>query len=775
MIGDCGGSINVTIDPDLRKEDGENFIENFNIDADLATISTLENGLIQIDLGDFNQRGLDFITPYGHLDDNISEHSVNAVVIITNNGPFNGKLLKRCHIGNLVSAPIETQDEDKTVVVATEIYNFIGDNVQAEQDPMNPRKANITVITNPQTTTPQEEDSATGTTGSSASATLTIPFTVTAANYLRVWISAQIETITSVLFDGVPLNIITSKQNGGSDLQVLLYDLVNPNVGAHSLVITFNNPIKFSAGVNSYFNVDTGSPIDGISAGAIGTSDDPTDSVTTTLEGSLVQSIVGTTNNPTNFTQFGLWTVNNEVTVADRPGAISTRKALAPGLIANTYTLDVITPWAMIMVGIKGINVPTGGVQSVTDNGNGIVVVDNTDSANPVVKFVLAALITALLASSSFISGLIMVLLGDSTFLNGIALFLSGDSTFINLLTSNTLFQTNVNSFVSGGGNSSLLKSLQYLYIASRDTNAGTSDLPSGYVITNATTNRIYVPILRNGPSNTITNHRLRIFKNDFGSFYEESNFSITTAMLTQPSPSTSGNVQISWFTDNNFIYAIIKYTKTTATTYTAVDVIRFDLDGTYHPGDSKNISLQSGTTSGDTILWSGSSPNFSAIAACASAGSFFTTWKTSGGVNQFREYTISGTTYTLVNTYTYTPAGNRPDNCSSMNRDVATGNFYMYGGDNGGGPSDGWIFKFVLSGSTIIAGSPDSFTYPEFGYECTSDGAQNPGYMIAGVQDFQTTSYVIYLIILITNDKSTSSSGSSTFWQLQGVTFPKQ
>lgn len=60
------------------------------------------------------------------------------------------------------------------------------------------------------------------------------------------------------------------------------------------------------------------------------------------------------------------------------------------------------------------------GVQSVTDDGQGLVVVDNTDPDNPVVGFDQVAL--------------------------------AGDTTFLNALTSNATFQTAVNNFVTGGG-----------------------------------------------------------------------------------------------------------------------------------------------------------------------------------------------------------------------------------------------------------------------------------------------------------------------------------
>lgn len=380
MLGDCGGTINVTIDPDLRKEDGGNFIENFNIDSSLATITNLANGYVQIDLGDITQRGLGFDTPYGHDLDNVSEHSIGAVVIITNNGPYNSKLLKRCHIGTLVSAPIDVLDEGNTVAVSIEKLNFIGDNVQAEQDSIDPRQANVTVVADPTNVEPTEEDTATGTNNTTPSLTLTVPLTIVSANYLRVAVVTEDETITGVTYNGVAMTLIGEQVNPGVNLKVALFGLINPAVGAHNVVVTMPTSRIITAIVTSWLDVDTTSPTDGISAGAIGSNTAPTDSVTTTTDNTIVQDVVGTTNNPTTFAQYGLWSIQGAVTTGIRPGASSSRRVLAPQSVTDTYGLSLSTGWAILLAGIRGIsNTPPGGVQTVTGT-----YIDNTDPVNPV-------------------------------------------------------------------------------------------------------------------------------------------------------------------------------------------------------------------------------------------------------------------------------------------------------------------------------------------------------------------------------------------------------
>ncbi len=450
MLGECGGTINLTIDPDKRKEDGGNFIENFNLLDSIASITLLSNGLVELDIGDIHQRGLGFDTPYGYDADNISEHAVGAVIIITNNGPWNGKLLKRCHIGTLVSAPIEVQDEGDTVAVAVDKFNFIGDDVQAEQDPGDPRKVNITVVGTPTNTQPTVENTATGTNNTTPSLTLTIPLTVTDANYLRAGIITENETIISVTYNGVPLGLVVDKVNPGVNLKTALYDLINPAVGTHNLVITMLSSRIITGIITGWKDVDVSSPVDGVSAGNIGTSNAPTDIATTSTENTIMQDVVGTTNNPTTFNQFGLWSIQGAVTTGIRPGASSSRRVLAPATVTDLYNISVSTGWSICMAGIRGItNTPSGsGIQSINADTTPAQILDNTDTligiSQPIAgtnrfRIILANLIAALLNSASFINGLISI-------------FTTGNSTFINALTSNTFFQTNVNNFVTGGG-----------------------------------------------------------------------------------------------------------------------------------------------------------------------------------------------------------------------------------------------------------------------------------------------------------------------------------
>lgn len=382
MLGECGGTINLTIDPDLRKEDGGNFIENFNIDSNIATIQITAQGT-EIDLGDIEQRGLGFDTPYGYNPANISEHGVGAVVIITNNGPYNSKLLKRCHIGTLVSAPITVQDEGNVVVEGMDILNVRSEVAQISQDPSDPYKANLDIVVDPTNSSAIPGSTSSGTNGTTPSTTLTFSHTILAdENYLRVWVSTQNVAISSVTYNGNAMTLVASETNAGADLKGALYGIINPTLGAHNIVITVATSSLISGGGIAYEQADTSNPTAGVSSGNSGTSNAATDSITTTVDNTVVQDVVATKTNPTTFTQYGQWTIRSQINVSGRPGASSTRRVLAPQLINDQYGLNSSMDWVIVLAGVRGsANAPAGGVQSVTG-----LDTDNTDPANPIVQ-----------------------------------------------------------------------------------------------------------------------------------------------------------------------------------------------------------------------------------------------------------------------------------------------------------------------------------------------------------------------------------------------------
>jgi len=353
-VGSCGGTIQFTFDHNKRKENGQNFEENVQLDTATGTWIVLASGVIEVDIFDIANRGRGFKTPYAHDVNLISAHDANTKVIISNSGLFYSRFVRACQVDTVFSAPINVQDEGADVVYSIHDLNFIGDAVQAEADPIDPRKANITIVPNPSNTTPTIEDSTTGTTGSTPATSLTISHEIIDANYLRVWISTDNETISGVTYDGVAMLFIGEEINAPADLKVALYGLVNPNVGVADIIVTMAGASNITAGGVSFLGVDTSNPTDSVSSGATGLGTGPTDSITTTTPGSIIQDVVGTIENATTFTQAGLWSIQGQVNASDRPGASSTRSVLLPALVVDTYTVNPSSEWAILLAGVRG-------------------------------------------------------------------------------------------------------------------------------------------------------------------------------------------------------------------------------------------------------------------------------------------------------------------------------------------------------------------------------------------------------------------------------------
>ncbi len=111
-LGDCGGFVDFVFDPGIQRGNGNNFTENARCPG---TWVFLSNGTVEIDFGTSNNRGLDFKDPYGHSDDNVSDHDAGSEVIISNSGPFYSRFIRTCQIGTVVSAPIQILDENSVV------------------------------------------------------------------------------------------------------------------------------------------------------------------------------------------------------------------------------------------------------------------------------------------------------------------------------------------------------------------------------------------------------------------------------------------------------------------------------------------------------------------------------------------------------------------------------------------------------------------------------------------------------------------------------------
>lgn len=401
------------------------------------------------------------------------------------------------------------------------------------------------------------------------------------------------------------------------------------------------------------------------------------------------------------------------------PGAITTTIPVTPGQVIKP--LGVLLASAALMsfsADIRGNTVAgsvPGGVQSVTGLNT-----NNTDPANPIVR---------ISVDGSTITGL-----GTP----GSPLVAVGGG---------------------GSGNDSLLPNMQYLGLAI-DGDVGDNDIPDGYVLTDTASSRILFPYSNNGGP------RLRIFKNDFGSFYQENDILIDASMLTQ-SPVTE-ILEVSWCNDATYIYALVRYRKTGSGSYVAIDVVRFDIDGTNDT--ATNIYLSSGTSNKDSIVWDENSKG-----SVVSGSSLYTLWRSSGTTDQLRRYVISGTSYTLGNTYTRTSTNELEDGVT-MNFDSVASEFYLIGGHVSGSTTHHEVQKWEIIGGTDFQamGPADEFN-EVFRYSNNAILDDNLDFYVAQINGFQASSCNVYVINRIQCIRFTGSgSDQKDFFQLQGGTYPK-
>lgn len=306
-------------------------------------------------------------------------------------------------------------------------------------------------------------------------------------------------------------------------------------------------------------------------------------------------------------------------------------------------------------------------------------------------------------------------------------------------------------------GSSSFDLGYSYISLGKRSTD-GTpyGEIVENNVFVNTTTNRVYTIFGNN--DNTPS---LRIFKNDYGTYYKESEVTISLSDLSL----TTGTdiLEVSWTCDESYIYAIVNYEKSTSTTFQRIDVVRYDLDGT-NP-IATNIFAQSPYVSNarNSSSWQQGLSDTEYRALTIVGTSLWTTWTVRTGastyIRELREYTISGTTYTLANTYTVTGINNTT-NAFNLRYD-ATNNCFYFGGTNSTSNYT-LIDVYTISGSNI--GLTAEQYYPEFGYgNNRPNGVLNDGFNISSVID-KVTHNEIYVVQAETGSSGSLGAGPTAF-----------
>lgn len=118
-FGDCGGEIDFVFDQgQLKTISNNNFEENVTLDISSGFWEVLPSGVVKVDIGSTDQRGLLPHTPYTHSADLMSAHNANTKVIISNNAKFYSRFRRIC------SEPSQVYNE----VVAGATNTFTLDN-----------------------------------------------------------------------------------------------------------------------------------------------------------------------------------------------------------------------------------------------------------------------------------------------------------------------------------------------------------------------------------------------------------------------------------------------------------------------------------------------------------------------------------------------------------------------------------------------------------------------------------------------------------------------
>jgi len=457
-VGTCGGEIDFVFDEGKAKSAGGNFEENVILDLYSNGWTVLPSGVIEVDIGSVTNRGIPFHSPFTHDATLMSDHDANSKVVISNNAHFESRFVRACQADSVFSVPISIKDEGVEETPSVHSMNFIGGGVQVTvPDPLNPNDVEISIPGVGGTISPSIVSTTSTTSGSTQVDEIESDLVITGLNRGAVIQIAteQLVTVTGVTVGGVAATQEATVTDAPNNLRSEAWVCVNPPLGIQPVVVTLSAPAYVSFGAECINNIDVSTPV-GTTQTATGTGFTPTLNLNTTYDNSLVFDSLCTAQTPILFTpgagQALNWSeVANSVT---RQGGSSVESAgLQPDTITMDYSITQNTPWALCAIEIKGItNTVTGFVQTVTDDGNGIVNVDNTDPQNPVITFDQAQLETDLNASGNIaVVADGVTITGDGTTGNPLVAVSSGGGSstnptyFDDFLTTATYSETGVN------------------------------------------------------------------------------------------------------------------------------------------------------------------------------------------------------------------------------------------------------------------------------------------------------------------------------------------
>ncbi len=432
-------------------------------------------GLTRLSFGSINNRGLKFIYPYDHDINLCKPHDGTAEFVISNSAPFYDRFLRKNQINALVSAPITVYNQGAALVDPAHGLDFQGAGVSVVNDGVDSFKKIIT-IQGQGTSTPILVSTSSATSGASQVSSLAWNHTSTGTNRaLLIEVSCEsAQTVTGITYNGVALTQGVTVTNNAVKSEG--WFLLSPSLGTHQIVVTLSGPSYISAGAQTFVSVSGF----GASNTNTGNSISPTVTLVTTVDNSIVVDGLATAVLPIAYTAGAGQQLNWSITAnpnAAQGGSSYEPAGATPDNITMSWAITQSTDWAICAVELVGITSPvSSGVLSVTDNGNAVVNVDNTDPVNPVIGFDQAQLEANLNASGAL-----------TVATDGVTI--TGDGT-----AGNPLVAVGGGGGGSGCGSSKLVQDMTpYSLLGTSVNNIYTEVIPAGTLSTN---NSIRVSII---------------------------------------------------------------------------------------------------------------------------------------------------------------------------------------------------------------------------------------------------------------------------------------
>lgn len=381
-LGECGGSLEIVLDEGKISINGNNFMEN----ARIIDISRLPSGLVELDFGSLDNRGLGFHTPYTHDAALVSPHGINAKLIISNNGPFYDKYVRRCQEDIVFSPPITVSDENVELEETVHDIDFRGAGVTAVNDITDPHKKIITIPGAGGTTPPVLVATGSNTSGSTKVDELTYTLAFSGVNRGAI-IQVSTEqgvTVTGITVGGVPATQEIVRTDAPNNLRHESWSVVAVPNGVQDVIVSLSAIAYICSGAESFVGVDQSTPVASTQSAA-GTSNDVLQVLTTTEDNSLVIDGLTTAQTPILYTAYSGQSENwhHTANTDTRQGASSYQPAGSqPDAVTMRWSLTQSTAWVATSVELKGITSATPPTNPIEVQDEGTPVDTNTTVFN---------------------------------------------------------------------------------------------------------------------------------------------------------------------------------------------------------------------------------------------------------------------------------------------------------------------------------------------------------------------------------------------------------